>query len=110
MFLAFPFFRLCWLSGLIFGGSWLPLGTLFTAFWLQVGVLGRLLPPKSASWGGFRPPSWHPGGLGASKLASLAAWASKLASWTSLGPPSWTPEPALGLQVGLLVWLWAIKL
>ena len=117
----FRFVRFCWLSGFIFGASWLPLGTLFLAFWIQVGVLGRPLLPKSASWETFQPPSWPPGGawglqlglLGGpcpSKLVSLAAWASNLASRVSFGPPSWPPRSDFGLQVRLLGQLWAFNL
>ena len=50
------------------------------------------------------------GGLGASKLASLAAWASKLASWVGFSPPSWPSFSDFGLQVGLLGELLASKL
>ena len=121
MFFAFPLFRVCWLSGFIFGASWLLLVALFAAFWLQVGVLGRPLPPKSASWESFRRPSWASGGswgvqvgflgrLGVQVGLLARILTSKLASWASFWPPSWPPGPAFGLKVGLLVWLWASKL
>ena len=91
MFFAFPLCSLMLALGLHFGSFWLPLKRLFAPFSLQVGVLGHLLPPKSASWGGVRSPSWLPGGplgvqvgllvrldLRGALLGQL--WASKLAS------------------------------
>ena len=113
-----------------------PLGSLWEPFSLHFGS-------KLGSWAVLRLPSRPPGGpfglqvgvlegLEASKLASLAAWASKLASWVSFAPPSWPrvgswppnclpgpafgsqvgirPGPIVGLQVGIWVWLWASKL
>ena len=62
MFFAFPLCSLMLALGLYFRSFWLHLKRLFARFSLQVGVLGHLLPPKSASWGGFRSPSWRPGG------------------------------------------------
>ena len=130
-FLHFRFVRLCWLWGLILGASWLPLGALVAAFWVQVGVLGRPLPPKSASLGAFRRPSWPPGGSWGLQVGVLGRlglqvgflsqlWASKLASKVGFWPPSWPlgellasklaswasfwrPSWALGLALGLQV-------
>ena len=61
---------------------------------------GTILAPSSPPGPPFGSQVGLLGGLWPSKLASLAAWASKFASWRVLGPPNWPPRSDFGLQVG----------
>ena len=90
----------------ILGLSWRP-GPLWAS---QVGLLGSLSACKFASWGVLELPSWPPWPPGPPSWSPGSDFASKLASQVGFWLPSWRPGPAFGLQVGLLVLLWASKL